>query len=82
MCTHDTNKNVLMSTITAERMCVCTYVRNIHILYCLGIANALDLTDRILPRLQMRPECVCLHDCLSMMCDTYSFFSITIFLCS
>ena len=28
-----------------------------NILIILGIANALDLTDRILPRLQLRPEC-------------------------
>ena len=28
-----------------------------------GIANALDLTDRILPRLQMRPRCKLLSSC-------------------
>ena len=29
----------------------------LHLFNCTGIANALDLTDRILPRLQARPKC-------------------------
>ena len=64
VCTHGNNENVQMSTITVQQARM--YVCNMHFSYCLGIANALDLTDRILPRLQMRPECVSLHECSSV----------------
>lgn len=37
--------------------CVLWLLGNTHCITIAGVANALDLTDRILPRLQAKPRC-------------------------